>query len=76
MNCTSVFDGSKMNVALNSEQLEEVECFKYVWAKIIVDGGIDTEVKFRINDVGKVLGGMKKVFSCRVMEMNVKEKVV
>ena len=32
------------------------------------------EVKSRINDVGKVLGGMK-VFSCRVMRMNVKRRL-
>ena len=33
-----------------------------------------TEVKSRINDVGKVLGGMM-VFSCRAMGMNVKRRL-
>ena len=30
----------------------------------MVNGGIETEVKSRINAVGKVLGGTKKAFSC------------
>ena len=33
MKCTSVVGGRRMNVALNSEQLEEVECFKYLRSK-------------------------------------------
>ena len=32
-------------------------------------------MKSAISDVGKVLAGMKKVFSCRVLRMNVKIKV-
>ena len=48
-----------------------MECFKYLRFKITVDEGIETEVKSRINDVGKVLGGMK-AFICRAMGMNVK----
>ena len=31
-------------------------------------------MKSRINDIGKVLGGMK-IFSCRAMEMNVKRRL-
>ena len=40
--------------------------------KITVDGGIKTEVQSKINDVGEVLGGMKKIFCCRAVGMNVK----
>ena len=40
-------------------------CIFNTQGKITVDGGIETEVKCRISDVGKVLRGMKKVFSCR-----------
>ena len=32
-------------------------------------------MKSRINDVGKVLGGIKKVFSYRVMGMNVRRRL-
>ena len=59
---------------MNGELLEEVECFEYLRSKIAVDGGIEIKVKSRINGVGKVLGGMK-VFSCRVMGMNVKRRL-
>ena len=38
-----------------------VNCFKHLGSKITIDGGIKTEVKSRINDVGMVLGGIKKV---------------
>ena len=34
--------GRKMNIALNGELLEEIECFKYLGSKITVDGGIET----------------------------------
>ena len=32
-------------------------------------------MKSTINDVGKVLGRLKKVFSCRAMGMNVKRRL-
>ena len=32
-------------------------------------------MKSKINDVGKVLGGMKKAFTYRVMGMNVKRRL-
>ena len=70
MKCSRVVGGRSMNVALDGELLEEVECFKYLGSKITTDGGIETEVKSRINNVGKVLGGMK-VFSCKAMGMYV-----
>ncbi len=37
-----------------------------------MDGGIEGEGKFRINEVGKVCGGMKRVFKCRSLGMNSK----
>ena len=50
MKCTMKVGGRRMNVALNGELLEEVECFEHIRSKITVDGGIETEVKSRIND--------------------------
>jgi len=55
MKCTRMVDGRRMNVVLNDKLLEEVECFKYLGLHVAVDGGIDVEVKYRINEVGKVL---------------------
>ncbi len=53
-------DGRRMNVALNGEVLEEVECFKYLGSHVDVNGGIEGEVTFRLNEVGKVCGGNEK----------------
>ncbi len=61
MKCTRLVDGRRMNVALNGEMLKQVECFKYLGSHVAVDGGIEGEVKFRMNEVGKVCGGMKSV---------------
>ncbi len=39
--------------------------FKYLGSHVSTDGRIDVEVKPRMNEVGKVLGGMKQMFrSC------------
>ncbi len=54
-------DGWRMNVALNGKLLEKVECFKFLGSHVAVDGGIDGEVKFRMNEVGNVCGRMKSV---------------
>ncbi len=61
MKCMRLGDGRRMNVTLDGEVLEEVECFKYLGAHVAVDGGIEGEVKFRMNEIGKVCGGMKSV---------------
>ena len=58
--CIIEIGGRGMNLAL-----------KYLRSEITVDGGLDIEVKFWINDVGKVLGGIK-VFSCRAIGMIIK----
>ncbi len=47
------------------KMVKEVECFRYLGSHVAVDGGIEGEVKFRMNEVGKVCGGMKRVFKCR-----------
>ncbi len=61
MKCTRLVDGLGMNVALNGEVLEEVEFFKYLRSHVALDGGIEGEVKFRMNEVGKVcVGGNEK----------------
>ncbi len=46
MKCTRLVDGRGINVALNGEVLEEVECFKYLGSHVDVNGGIEGEVKF------------------------------
>ncbi len=75
MKCTRLVDGQRMNVALNVEVLEEVECFKYLGSHVTVNGGIEGEVKFRMNEVGKVCGGMKRVFKCKSLGMRGKRRL-
>ena len=71
MKCTRIVDDRR----LNGEPLEEVECFKYLGSVVAVDGRIETEVKSRINEVGKVMGGMRRVFNCRSLGMSVKRRL-
>lgn len=54
MKCTRRVDGGMMNVMLNGEILEEVDCFRYLGSKVSVDGSVEAEVKSRINEAGKV----------------------
>ena len=75
MRCTRSVDGRRMNIVLNGELLEEVDCFKYLGSHVAVDGRIEEEVKFRISETGRVLGGMKKVFKCRALRMNAKRRL-
>ena len=75
MRCTREVDGRRMNIALNGELLEEVDCFKYLGSHVAVDGRIKEEVKFRINEAGRVMGGMKKVFKCRSLGMGAKKRL-
>ncbi len=52
--CMRMVDVRRMNVVLNGKLLEEIECFKYLGLHVAVNGGRDVEVKFRMNEVGKV----------------------
>ena len=47
-------DGRKMNKVLKGKLLEVEECFKYLWSHNAVYGGIDVEVKFTMNEGGKM----------------------
>ncbi len=75
MKCTRLVDGRRMNVTLDGEVLEEGECFKYLGLHGAVDGGVEGEVKFRMNEVGKVCGGMKRVFKCKSLGMSAERRL-
>ncbi len=62
MRCTRMVDDRMMNVALNGKLLEDVKCFEYLASHIAIDGKMNEEVKFIMNEVGKMCGGMKKLF--------------
>ncbi len=75
MKCTRLVDGRRMNVALNGEVFEDVEHFKYLGSHVDMNGGIEGEVKFRMNEVGKVCRGMKRLFKCKSLGMSAKTRL-
>ena len=80
MKCTRNGDGARLNVMLNGEVLEEVDQFKYLGSVIAANGGVEADVRHRVNEGCKVLGAMKGVMKNRGLGMNVKrvlyEKVI
>ena len=80
MRCIRNVDGARLNVMLNGEALEEVDQFKYLGSVIAANGGVEADVRHRVNEGCKVLGALKGVMKNRGLAMNVKkvwyEKVV
>ena len=55
-----------MHVILNGEQLEEMDCFKYMGSQVASDGGCERDVVHRMNDGNKAWGALKSVLSKRI----------
>ena len=51
-----------------------MECFKFLGSHTDFDGEID-EVNYIKNEIGKVCGGIKKVFNCKSLRMNAKRRL-
>ena len=51
----------RINVRLNGDQLEEVECFKYLGSQVAADGGCESDLVHRMNEGFKAWGAMKSV---------------
>ena len=73
MRCTRNEDGARLNVMLNAEVLEEVDQFKYLDSVIAANGGVEADVRHRVNEGCKVLGPLKGVMKNRGLGMNVKK---
>ena len=73
MRCTRSEDGARLNVMLNGEALEEVDQFKYLGSFIAANGGVEADVRHRVNEGCKVLGALKGVMKNRGLGMNVKK---
>ena len=71
MRCTRNEDGARLNVLLNGEALEEVDQFKYLGSVIAANGGVEADVRHRVNEGCKVLGTLKGVMKNRGLGMNV-----
>ena len=80
MRCTRNGGGAGLNVTLNGEVLEEVDQFKYLGSVVAANGGVEADVRHRVNEGCKVFGAVKGVMKNRGLGMNVKrvlyEKVV
>ena len=80
MRCARNEDGARLNVMLKGEALEEVDQFKYLGSVIAANGGVEADVRHRMNEGCKVLGALKGVMKNTGQGMNVKkvlyEKVV
>ena len=64
-----------LNIELNGEGLEKVECFQYLGSQISESGSMKEDVRHRVNEACKVWGGMKAVFKVRQLGMNVKRRL-
>ena len=58
---------------LNGEALEKAGQFKYLGSVIVANGGVEAEVRHRVNEGCNVLGTLKGVMKNRGLEMNVKK---
>ena len=59
MRCFRYGNGDRMHVILNGEPLEEVDCFKHLWSQVAADGGCESDVVHRMNEVYRAWGALK-----------------
>ena len=71
--CTRNEDGPRLNVMLNGETLEEVDQFKYLGSVMAANGGVEADMRHRVNEGCKVLGALRGVMKNRGLGMNVKK---
>ena len=61
--CSRYGNGGRMQVILNGEPLEEVDCFKYLGPQVAADGGCEMDVVHRMNEGYRAWGALKSVLS-------------
>ena len=62
MRCTKNEEAGQLQVNLGGEVLEEVGSFRYLGSHVTRNGEIEGEIKYRVGEAGKVMGGMKKIW--------------
>ena len=75
MTCERNENVGRMNVRLNGEALEEVECFEYLGACVAANGGIEAEVRHRVTKGYQAFGAMKTVLNNRGLGMSAKRRL-
>ena len=58
---------------LNSEPLEEVDCFKYLESQVAAYGGCERDKVHRMNEGYRALGALKSVLSNRGLGIKAKK---
>ena len=61
MRCSRYGNGDRMDVILNGELLEEVDCFKYLGSQVAADGGCERDVVHKMNKGYRAWGSLKTV---------------
>ena len=72
MRCSAVEESEPLNVRLNGEVLEEVKEFKYLGSMITARVGMDAELRERLGEGGKVMGGLASVWKSGGMSIEAK----
>ena len=75
MRSTRGDDRAETRISMNGEQLEEVDSFKYLGSHVAKAGTVEEEVKYRVKEASKCMGGMKKVMSNRTLGMSAKRRL-
>ena len=72
MRCSREGNVGGLNVHLGGERLEEVESFKYLGSVVAADGGVEEDVRQRVNEGCRVMGVLNGLFKCRELRMEAK----
>ncbi|XP_076031278.1 uncharacterized protein LOC143019503 [Oratosquilla oratoria] len=75
MRCTRGESGSRLEVNIKGERLEEVDSFRYLGASVAGKGGVKVEVECRLREASKCLGGLKSVMRNRHLGMDAKRRL-
>ena len=59
MRCSRYGNEGRMDVIINGEPLEEVDCFKYLGSQVASDGGCESDVVYRMNEGYRAWGALK-----------------
>ena len=73
MRCFRYGNGDRMQVILNGEPLEEVDCFKNLGLQVAADGGCERDVVHRMNEGYRAWGALKSVLSNRGLMIKAKK---
>ena len=73
MRCLRYGNWGGMQVILNGEPLEEMDCIKYMGSQVAADGGCERNVVHRMNEGYRAWGALKSVLSNRGLGIKAKK---